>query len=69
MASQARLKVGGNEPSRISVECLRCGHRGELRESDLPSFGEKPDAPIAAFIKRLTCHKCGSHSVRAYRKM
>jgi hypothetical protein len=34
---------------------LRCGHRGFLRESDLPSFGAKPDAPIAALVKRLKC--------------
>ena len=52
---------------RIVVECLRCGHCGTLRETDLPAYGERPDAPIASFVKRLTCGECGSHSVRAYR--
>lgn len=64
----AKMASSVDQATRISVECLRCGHRGELRESDLPSFGEKPDAPIAAFVKRLTCQQCGSHSVRAHRK-
>jgi hypothetical protein len=48
------------------VKCLRCGHRGVLREADLPSYGEKPDAPIAAFVKRLKCRQCGSRSVQAF---
>jgi hypothetical protein len=29
--------------------------------------GIKADAPIASFIKRLRCRKCGSKSVRAER--
>jgi ribosomal protein S27E len=51
----------------ITVECLRCGHRGMLREADLSRYGERSDTPIAAFIKRLKCRKCGSQSVRAFR--
>jgi hypothetical protein len=51
----------------IAVECLHCGHRGTLRERDLERYGEVPGAPIAAFVKRLACSECGSHSVRAYR--
>ena len=74
MAAQARWldeKCDGSASAGtatwVSVECLRCGHRGLLRETDLPRFGEKPDAPIAAFIKRLKCRQCGSQSVRAFR--
>jgi hypothetical protein len=52
---------------RIKVECLRCGHCGALDETDLPRFGVEPGAPIATFVKRLTCRACGSHSVRAFR--
>lgn len=52
---------------RIVVECLHCGHRGTLREEDLAAYGEKPGAPIVAFVKRLVCRDCGSHSVRAWR--
>ena len=42
------------------VECLRCGHSGVLLESDLSDYGVKSDAPIATFIKRLTCRACGN---------
>jgi hypothetical protein len=52
----------------IVVQCLACGHVGALSESSLPRFGEKPDAPIAKFIKRLTCEECGSRSVKAWRE-
>jgi hypothetical protein len=52
----------------IVVQCLACGHVGALSESKLPRFGEKPDAPIAKFIKRLTCEECGSRSVKAWRE-
>jgi len=74
MAAQARWqdqRRNGSTPTgtetRINMKCLRCGHSGFLRESDLPSYGEKPDAPIAAFVKRLKCRKCGSQSVKAFR--
>ena len=52
---------------RIAVECLSCGHCSSFPEERLKAFGVSPDAPIAKFIKRLTCIECGSHSVRAYR--
>jgi hypothetical protein len=52
---------------RIAVECLRCGHCSSIPEERLRTFGLNPDAPIAKFIRRLTCTECGSHSVRAYR--
>jgi RNase P subunit RPR2 len=52
---------------RICVQCLRCGHSGTIRESDLPRHGEEPGAPIARFVKRLVCQECGSHSVKAFR--
>ena len=51
----------------IRIECLRCGHSGALKERDLGQYGERPGAPIAAFLKRLVCSSCGSHSVRACR--
>jgi hypothetical protein len=52
---------------RIIVQCLHCGHHGALHEDDLARYGESPGAPIVAFVRRLTCSACGSHSVRAYR--
>jgi hypothetical protein len=52
---------------RIAVECLRCGHCSSFLEERLKAFGINPDAPMATFIKRLTCIECGSHSVRTYR--
>jgi hypothetical protein len=56
-----------NGMTRIAVECLSCGHCSSIPEERLKAFGISPDAPIAKFIRRLTCTECGSHSVRAYR--
>jgi len=41
------------------VECARCGHCARLPEAALPDYGVKPNAPIASFVKRLTCVECG----------
>ena len=65
MSSQGDAKRsmrGATMAARIKVECLRCGHYGMVLESDLPRYGIKPEAPIAAFIKRLTCRAYGSHT-------
>ena len=51
----------------IAVRCLSCRHRGVIAEGDLVSFGIKPGAPVAQFVKRLRCRKCGSGSVTAQR--
>jgi hypothetical protein len=51
----------------ISVSCMRCRHRSTLDAAALKRFGLKPDAPIASFVKRLRCTKCGSGSVMAER--
>ena len=51
----------------IKVECLRCRHVGRLSDAELARRGIKAGAPIASFIKRLRCTKCGSHSVAATR--
>ena len=53
---------------RIVIECLSCGHSSSMPEERLKTFGLSPDAPIAKFIRRLTCSECGSHSVRVYRR-
>ena len=66
MAAVASRK-NESAPGRICVQCLRCGHSGIIRESDLPRHGEEPGAPIARFVKRLVCQECGSHSVKAFR--
>ena len=67
-----RAAVGATVPASIALvpvpdTIAKLSHRGLLREADLPCFGEEPDAPIAAFIKRLKCRQCGSQSVRAFR--
>ena len=70
MNSQLNVKrptCSGATAIRVKVECLRCGHCGVLDETDLPRFGVESGAPIATFVKRLTCRECGSHSVRAFR--
>lgn len=51
----------------VVVGCLKCGHCARLPESALPDNGVGADAPIASFVKRLTCVECGSRSVMAYR--
>jgi len=51
----------------VCLEWIQCSYRGSLLGSNIQSFGERPDAPIAAFVKRLRCRKCGSRSVRAFR--
>jgi len=51
----------------ISVRCMSCRHRSTLDAAALKRFGLKPDAPIASFVKRLRCTKCGSGSVMAER--
>ena len=51
----------------ITVECLRCRHVGHITASELERRAIRPSAPIASFVKRLRCRKCGSQSVRATR--
>jgi hypothetical protein len=53
--------------SVIVVRCLTCQHSGVIAEVDLVQFGIKPGAPVAQFVKRLRCRKCGSGSVMAQR--
>jgi DNA-directed RNA polymerase subunit RPC12/RpoP len=53
----------------ISVRCMTCRHRRTIDAATLKRFGLKPDAPIASFIKRLRCTKCGSGSVMVERAL
>jgi hypothetical protein len=46
---------------------MRCRHRSTLDAAALVRFGLKPGAPIASFVKRLRCTKCGGGSVMAER--
>jgi hypothetical protein len=52
----------------VVVECLSCGHTGILTREALSRFSIGPNTPIAAFVKRLRCRRCGSQSVLATRK-
>ena len=51
----------------VRVQCLRCGHFGVLTPNVLSRLAIGPNTPIAAFVKRLRCRKCGSQSVLATR--
>jgi hypothetical protein len=51
----------------VVVRCLHCAHEGSLSRTALVRFGLDPNAPIAAYVKRLRCSKCGSSSVMAKR--
>ena len=52
----------------VTVECLRCRHVGVLSRETLARLAITPNTPIASFIKRLRCRKCGSRSVSATRR-
>jgi hypothetical protein len=52
----------------VRVQCLRCGHFCVLTPDMLSRLAIAPNTPIAAFVKRLRCRKCGSQSVLATRK-
>jgi hypothetical protein len=62
-----RIMRSRNERN-VVVECLTCGHTGVLTREALSRFSIGPNTPIAAFVKRLRCHRCGSQSVLATRK-
>jgi hypothetical protein len=47
----------------VRVQCLRCGHFGVLTAETLSRLAIAPSTPIAAFVKRLRCRRCGSQSV------
>jgi hypothetical protein len=51
----------------IQVCCMTCRHKGAISEQELARFGLSPGSPIAKFVKRLRCRKCGSGSVMASR--
>jgi DNA-directed RNA polymerase subunit RPC12/RpoP len=51
----------------VHVRCLHCRHKSLLSNTDLADSGIPPQAPIASFVKRLRCKKCGSGSVLANR--
>jgi ribosomal protein L37E len=61
-----RIMRPRDEPN-VTVQCLRCGHTGLLTREALLRFSIQPDTPIAAFVKRLRCRRCGSRSVLATR--
>jgi hypothetical protein len=52
----------------VVVECLSCRHVGVLTGEALTRRAVGPNTPIAAFVKRLRCSKCGSQSVLATRR-
>jgi hypothetical protein len=37
----------------VVVRCLHCGHEGSLSRTAVVRFGLDPNAPIAAYVKRL----------------
>ena len=51
----------------ITVDCLHCGHQGEIAESRLPDYGLPADASLVLVTRLLTCVECGSSAVRAQR--
>jgi hypothetical protein len=62
---QPQARVQGGEA--VVVRCLHCRHEAVLSAGDLAAHGVKPDSPIAGFVRRLKCSRCGSGSVLAKR--
>jgi len=62
---QPQVRVQGGDA--VVVRCLHCRHEAVLSAGDLAAHGVKPDSPIAGFVRRLKCSRCGSGSVLAKR--
>jgi uncharacterized protein YlaI len=65
-ASLARGFGVRDEPG-VTVQCLHCGHVGVLSRQTLGRLS-LANKPIATFVKRLRCRKCGRKSVLATRE-
>jgi hypothetical protein len=65
LAKSVMSKVVNSPRPVILVQCLTCQHHGFISERELVRFGLKPFAPVAQFVKRLRCRKCGGGSVMA----
>jgi hypothetical protein len=67
MTASPTREAGARAAGVICVECLHCRHRGVLSDRALTRHGLPANAPIASFVQRLTCERCGHHSVKAFR--
>ena len=67
MTASPTRQAGAPAAGVICVECLHCRHRGVLSDRALSRHGLSANAPIASFVQRLTCERCGHHSVKAFR--
>jgi hypothetical protein len=67
MTASPTRQAGARAAGVICVECLHCRHRGVLSDRILIRHGLSANAPIASFVQRLTCERCGHHSVKAFR--
>ena len=68
MAKENDRIIRSRHEQNVTVECLKCGHIGVLTPEALSRCSIQPHTPIAAFVKRLRCRRCGSQSVLATRK-
>jgi hypothetical protein len=67
MTASPTREAGARAAGVICVECLHCRHRGVLSDRMLTRHGLSANAPIASFVRRLTCERCGRHTVKAFR--
>lgn len=51
----------------IAIDCLKCGHRVTMPESELVGLGFKEDESLVKVTKKLVCSRCKSKAVSAYR--
>ena len=69
MPATRRARISGSipyvRPEFVGVWDYASRVHDEVTDADLGRRGINPNAPIACFIKRLRCRKCGSQSVRA----
>jgi hypothetical protein len=69
MTASPIRQAGARAAGVICVECLHCRHRGALSDRVLTRHGLSANAPIASFVRRLACERCGHHSVKAFRAL
>ena len=54
-------------PVRIAIDCLNCGHCTSVSQDRLSHFGLDSDVTLVTLSKRLVCKECGGKAVRVFR--
>jgi hypothetical protein len=55
------------DPVRIAIDCLNCGHCTSVSQAKLSHFGLDPNVTLVTLSRRLVCKECGGKAVRVFR--